>query len=85
MDAQRLEQLLSEILQRLDYIEFKIQYPNGSPALTRHQSLERRRRECLRQNGYPADTVLPTNPDGEHEVDLLKACRLRPTGHRVCI
>ena len=25
MDAQWLEQLLSEILQRLDYIEFKIQ------------------------------------------------------------
>ena len=69
MDTQRLEQLLSEILQRLDYIEFKIQYLNGSPALTRHQSLERYRHEYLRQNGHPADTVFPDNPDGEDEID----------------
>ena len=69
MDTQRLEQLLCEILQRLDYVEFKIQYPNGSLALTRHQSLERYRLEYLRQNGYPADTVFPANPDGEDEID----------------
>ena len=69
MDTQRLKQLLSDIMQRLDNIEFKIQYPNGSPALTRHQSLERYRREYLRQNGYPADTVFPANPDGEDEID----------------
>ena len=69
MDAQRLEQLLSEILQRLDYIECKMQYPNGSPALTRHQRLERYRREYLRQNGYPAARVFPANPDGEDEID----------------
>ena len=69
MDTQRLEQLLSDILQRLDNIEFKIQYPSGSPALTRLQSLERYRLEYLRQNGYPADTVFPANPDGEDEID----------------
>ena len=69
MDTQRLEQLLSEILQRLNYIEFKIQYPNGSPSFTRHQCLKRYMREYLRQNGYPADTVFPANPDGEDEID----------------
>ena len=51
MDEQRVEELLGEILRRLDYIEFKIQNPNGSLALTRHQSLEHYRREYLRQNG----------------------------------
>jgi len=69
MDSQRLEELLSAILQRLDYIEFKIQNPNGNTALNRHQSLERYRREYLRANGYPPDTVLPANPDGEDEID----------------
>jgi hypothetical protein len=66
MDGQRVEELLCEILRRLDYIEFKIQNPNG---LTRHQSLERYRREYLRQNGYPPDAVLPTNHEGEDEID----------------
>ena len=66
MDGQRVEELLCEILRRLDYIEFKIQNSNG---LTRHQSLERYRREYLRQNGYSPDAVLPTNPDGEDEID----------------
>jgi len=69
MDNQRLEELLSAILQRLDYIEFKIQNPNGNSALNRHQSLERYRREYLRAKGYPPDTVLPANPDGEDEID----------------
>jgi len=72
MDKQRLEELLSAILQRLDFIEIKIQNPNGNTALNRHQSLERYRREYLRANGYPPDTVfpqLPANPDGEDEID----------------
>jgi hypothetical protein len=72
MDSQRLEELLSEILQRLNYIEFKIQNPNGNIALNRQQSLERYRREYLRANGYPPDTVLPPNPvgeEGEDEID----------------
>lgn len=69
MDAQRMEELLGEILRRLDYIEFKIQNPNGSIALRRHQSLERYRREYLRANGYPPDAVLPTNPEAEDEID----------------
>jgi hypothetical protein len=69
MDAQRMEELLVEILRRLDYIEFKIQNPNGSIALSRHQSLERYRREYLRANGYPPDAVLPTNSEAEDEID----------------
>ena len=69
MDGQRVEELLCEILLRLDYIEFKIQNSNGSLALIRHHSLERYRREYLRQNGYSPDAVLPTNPDGEDEID----------------
>ena len=44
----------------------KFKNPNG---LTRHQSLERYRREYLRQNGYPPDAVLPTNHEGEDEID----------------
>jgi hypothetical protein len=67
MDGQRVEELLSEILRRLDYIEFKIQNPNVS--LNRHQSLERYRREYLRQNGYSPDAVLPTNPEAQDEID----------------
>ena len=70
MDSQRLEELLSEILRRLDYIEFKIQNSNDSNiALRRQQSLERYRREYLRKNGYPPNTILPTNPEGEDEID----------------
>jgi hypothetical protein len=69
MDGQRVEELLSEILRRLDYIVFKIQNPNVSLALTRHQSLERYRREYLRQNGYSPDAVLPTNPEAQDEID----------------
>ena len=68
MDAQRLEELLCEILRRLDYIEFKIQN-YGSTALNRQQSLERYRREYLRQNGYSPDAVLQTNPEAEDEID----------------
>ena len=64
-----MEELLSEILRRLDYIEFKIQNPNVSSALNRHQSLERYRREYLRQNGYSPDAVLPTNPEAQDEID----------------
>jgi hypothetical protein len=69
MDGQRVEELLSEILRRLDYIEFKIQNPNGSIAFNHHQSLERYRREYLRENGYPPDAVLPTNPEAQDEID----------------
>ena len=69
MDSERLEELLCEILRRLDYIEFKIQNCNGSVALNRQQSLERYRREYLRKNGYSPDTVLPTNPEAEDEID----------------
>jgi hypothetical protein len=69
MDGQRVEELLGEIMRRLDYTEFKFQNPNGSLALTHHQSRERYRREYLRQNGYSPDTVLPTNPEGDDEID----------------
>ena len=41
MNGQRVEELLCEILRRSDYIEFKIQNPHGSLALTHRQSLER--------------------------------------------
>ena len=69
MDSQRMEELLSEILRRLDYIECKIQNSNGSVALNRQQSLERYKREYLRQNGYSPDAVLPANPEAEDEID----------------
>ena len=64
-----MEKLLGETLRRLDYIEFEIQNPNGFSTLTRHQTLERYRREYLRQNGYSPDAVLLTNPEGENEID----------------
>ena len=39
MNAHRLEELLSEFVRWLDYIEFKVQNTN-SVAFARHQSLE---------------------------------------------
>ena len=50
---------------------------NGQENLTRHQSLERYRREYLRQNGYPVDTVFPTNPDEEDEFGWFTAYHLQ--------
>jgi hypothetical protein len=69
MEGQRVEELFSEILRRLDYFESQVQNPNGSIALTRHLSLERYRREYLRQIGHSPDAMLPTNPEGEDEID----------------
>ena len=42
MDGQRVEELLCQILRRLDYIEFKIHNSNGSVALSRNERLEQR-------------------------------------------
>ena len=69
MDGQRVEELLTDILRRLDYIEFKIQNSDCSLALTRYRSLERYRREYLRRNGYLPDAVLLTNPEAQDEID----------------
>ena len=67
MDAERVNEMLREIMKRLDIIEAKIQIT--SLAERRQQSLERYRVAYNRQNGYPAHVVLPTNPEGEDEID----------------
>ena len=64
MDSQVVTELLSDILQRLERIEIKLQVSSMSQlADRRRESIERYRVAYNRQNGCP------TNPEGEDEID----------------
>jgi fumarylacetoacetate (FAA) hydrolase family protein len=70
MESQVIIELLSDIIQRLNNIETKLQTTTMRQIVDRRQeSIERYRVAYNRQHGYPDGVILPTNPGAEDEID----------------